>query len=78
MCVTVDELLKRALELEPRAREELATLLLESVPAAPQDEVDAAWETTVRRRVQELASGDVDTVPWEDVRRKLARSEGGA
>ena len=78
MSLTVDELLKQALELEPRAREELATLLLESVPAEPQDEIDAVWEATIQRRVQELASGDVETIPWEDVRQSLARSEGGA
>ena len=78
MSVTVDELLRQALELDPRAREELATLLLESVPCESQEEVDAAWEATIRRRVQELESGAVQTIPWEDVRRKLLRSEGGA
>ena len=74
MSVTVDELLRQALELDPKAREELATLLLESVPAESQEEVDAAWEATIRRRVQELESGAVQTIPWEDVRRKLRRS----
>ena len=78
MSVTVDELLRQALELDPKAREELATLLLESVPDESQEEVDAAWEATIRRRVQELESGAVQTIPWEDVRRKLLRSEGGA
>ncbi len=78
MSVTVDELLRQALELDPKAREELATLLLESVPTESQEEVDAAWEATIRRRVQELESGAVQTIPWEDVRRKLLRSEGGA
>ncbi len=78
MSVTVDELLRQALELDPKAREELATLLLESVPGESQEEVDAAWDATIRRRVQELESGAVQTIPWEDVRRKLLRSEGGA
>ncbi len=78
MGVTVDELLRQALELDPKAREELATLLLESVPDESQEEVDAAWEATIRRRVQELESCAVQTIPWEDVRRKLLRSEGGA
>jgi hypothetical protein len=66
MSVRVDELLRQALELDPKAREELATLLLESVP----------WETTIRRRLKELESGAVQTIPWEEVRRKLVRSEG--
>ena len=72
MSVTMDELLRLALELEPKAREELAT----SVPTESSEEVEAAWEATIRRRVQELESGAVETIPWEDVRKKLVRSEG--
>jgi putative addiction module component (TIGR02574 family) len=71
-------LLRQALELEPKARAELATLLLESVPTEPQEEVDAAWEATIRRRVKELESSAIETIPWEEVRRKLVGSEGGA
>lgn len=78
MSVTMDELLRQALELEPKAREELAALLLESVPSDPPEEVEAAWEATIRRRVRELEVGAVKTIPWEDVRNKLVRSEGGA
>ena len=44
MSTTMDELLRQALELEPKAREELATLLLESVPTESPEEVEAAWE----------------------------------
>ena len=78
MSVSVEDLLRQALELEPKAREELATLILESVPAESQEEVDAVWEATIRRRVKELESGAVQTISWEDVRRKLVRGEGGA
>lgn len=76
MSTTMDELLRQALELEPKAREELATLLLESVPTDSPEEVEAAWEATIRRRVQELESGGVKTIPWAEVRKKLVRSEG--
>ena len=78
MSVTVEELLRQALQLEPRARAELAALILESVPTESSEEVDAAWESEIRRRVQELKSGSVKTIPWEEVREKLIRSEGGA
>ena len=78
MSVTVEELLRQALQLEPRARAELAALILESVPTESAEEVDAAWEAEIRRRVQELESGSVKTTPWEEVREKLLRSEGGA
>jgi len=78
MSVTVEELLGQALQLEPRARAELAALILESVPTESAEEVDAAWEAEIRRRVQELESGSVKTIPWEEVREKLIRGEGGA
>ena len=76
MSTTMDELLRQALELEPKAREELATLLLESVPTDSAEEVEAAWEATIRRRVRELETGAVKTIPWAEVREKLVRSEG--
>jgi len=44
MSVKVNDLLRQALELEPKAREELATLLLESLPTESPMEVEAAWE----------------------------------
>jgi len=77
MSVTVEELLRQALKLDPKARAELAALILESVPTESAEEVDAAWEAEIRRRVQELESGSVKTIPWEEVREKLIRSEGG-
>ena len=78
MSVKVDDLLRQALELEPKARKELATLLLESVPTESPAEVEAAWEATIRRRVQELESGAVQTIPWEELRDQLVRGEGGS
>jgi putative addiction module component (TIGR02574 family) len=73
MSATVNELLRQALELEPKARAELAALLLDSVQAEPKEVVDSAWAAEVARRVRELESGSVATIPWEDVRDRLLR-----
>lgn len=78
MSVTVEELLRQALKLNAKARAELAALILESVPTESPEEVDAAWQAEIQRRVRELESGSVKTIPWEEVREKLIRSEGGA
>lgn len=78
MSVTVDDLLRQALQLDPKARAELAVLLLDSVPAEPKEDVDAAWEVEVARRVRELESGAVTTIPWEDVRDRLLRGPDGS
>jgi putative addiction module component (TIGR02574 family) len=78
MSVTVEELIRQALKLDPKARAELAALILESLPTESAEEVDAAWEAEIRRRVQQLESGSVKTIPWEEVRERLIRSEGDA
>ena len=73
MSATVNELLRQALQLEPKARAELAALLLDSVQAEPKEDVDSAWAAEVARRVRELESGSVATIPWDDVRDRLLR-----
>lgn len=73
MSSTVNELLRQALQLEPKARAELAALLLDSVQAEPKEDVDSAWAAEVAGRVRELESGSVATIPWEDVRDRLLR-----
>ena len=78
MRATIGALLRQALELGPKAREELATLILESLPGESSAEVEVAWEATIRRRVQELESGAVQTIPWEELRDQLVRGEGAS
>jgi putative addiction module component (TIGR02574 family) len=34
-------------------------------------DVEAAWAAEIERRVREIDSGDVKTIPWEEVRAKL-------
>jgi putative addiction module component (TIGR02574 family) len=64
------ELLQKALALPENERAELAGNLISSLETAVDADVDAAWQHEVSRRLQEVQSGDVKTVPWEDVRKK--------
>jgi putative addiction module component (TIGR02574 family) len=68
------ELLKRALALSEDERAELAGSLLESLDGAPDDPaaVEAAWNQEIARRIEDLDSGKVKTVPWEEVRQRLS------
>jgi putative addiction module component (TIGR02574 family) len=66
------EILKDALALPAEARADLAGLLLESLDTEVDEDAEAAWATEVNRRVAELDSGGVETVPWAEVRRRLA------
>lgn len=71
------ELLRAALRLPQRTRAELAESLLASlereVSESEVEEIDAAWDEEVRRRVRAFDAGKVELVPWEVVRARLRR-----
>jgi putative addiction module component (TIGR02574 family) len=47
--------------------------LLDSLGTEVDEDVEeAAWATEVNRRLAELDSGAVKTIPWAEVRRRLA------
>jgi putative addiction module component (TIGR02574 family) len=66
------EILKEALALPSEARAALAGSLLDSLDAEVDEDAEDAWATEVTRRVTELDSGAVKTIPWAEVRRRLA------
>lgn len=70
---TTDELLKMALSLEEKDRALLAGALIESLHGEAEPGVAGAWESEIQRRVSELESGAVETVPWSRVRERLFR-----
>lgn len=67
------ELFKQAVNLPEKERATLAGLLIESLESERDVGVDEAWREEIARRVAELDSGAVTTVPWETVRAKLLR-----
>jgi putative addiction module component (TIGR02574 family) len=70
MSPEIDELFQKALALPPEARAELANSLLESIDPTVDEEVDAAWQREIVRRMDEISSGEVKTIPWQEVRQK--------
>jgi putative addiction module component (TIGR02574 family) len=51
----------------------LAGSLLESLDDEPADEgVEAAWNEEIKRRIEEIDSGKVQMIPYEEVRRLAA------
>jgi putative addiction module component (TIGR02574 family) len=65
------EILKDALALPTEAQATLAGSLLESLHTEVDEDAEAAWAIEVNRRVAELDSGAVKTIPWAEVRRRL-------
>ena len=67
MAPNAEKLLQEALSLSEEARVDLAGALLASVEHEPTDEgADAAWSSEAKRRLEEVRSGAVKPVPWEE------------
>jgi len=77
MSSAVTELFKQAADLSEEDRATLAGLLIESLEGEVDPDVEQAWAKEVERRVAEMDSGAVKTVPWETVRADLLRRIGG-
>jgi putative addiction module component (TIGR02574 family) len=67
----LQELFREAAELPERDRAELAGLLIESLEAEPDRDVEAAWAEEVERRIRQVDAGEVEMIPWEQVRAEL-------
>ena len=67
----LNDLFREASELSEPERAELAGLLLESLKSEPDYDVEAAWAEEIERRVRQLDSGEVKTIPWQQVRTEL-------
>lgn len=63
----VAQILKDALALPTEARAALAGSLLDSLDTDVDEDAEAPWATEVSRRVAELDSGAVKTIPWASV-----------
>ena len=70
------EILKKALALPVEARAALADSLLDSLDLEIDEDAEAAWQREIARRVRELDSGAVSTVPWTEVRSRLVAKLG--
>jgi len=73
MTERTQELLQKALSLPDDERAELAGSLIASLDTNIDPDVDAAWQTEIARRADELRSGKISTISWPQVQ-KEARS----
>jgi putative addiction module component (TIGR02574 family) len=67
------DLLKQVLALSEKDRATLAGALIESLETTVDEGADEAWAEEIRRRVDQLDAGAVETVPWSEVRERLFR-----
>jgi len=70
MSRNVEELFREASDLPEIERAELTGMLLDSLESDRDPGVEAAWAEEIERRLRQIDSGEVKTIPWEEVRAK--------
>lgn len=63
--------LEEALKLTANERAEVAEQLLASLDEVPDTDVEQAWQEEIQKRLQQIDRGEVKTIPWEEVQRRL-------
>ena len=69
MSPKAEQLLKEAMELPPDERVDIGSVLYNSGEADP--DIDQSSADEIKRRIEEIESGKVQCVPWEQVRREV-------
>jgi putative addiction module component (TIGR02574 family) len=70
MMQEAQELLKKALALPNKERAELAGSLIDSLDDSVDENAEAAWQEEIVRRLEEVRSGKVKTISWDEVQKK--------
>lgn len=73
MSSSTSDLFRKALALDESERAELAGVLIESLDSEKDSGVEAAWLEEIERWIKELDSGEVEGIPWEEVRERILR-----
>lgn len=71
MAATPKELYEKAMTLSDEERAELVGLLLETLDVGNDSGVEAAWLKEIEKRVTELDSGAIGSIPWTEVRARV-------
>jgi putative addiction module component (TIGR02574 family) len=71
MTVKGQKVLEEAMSLPEDERADLAAALIESLDGTADEGVEEAWAQEIERRVHEVESGAVETVPWSEARKRI-------
>jgi putative addiction module component (TIGR02574 family) len=69
------ELLNDAMRLPDEQRAALAAALIESLDHGVNEDAEAAWSVEIARRLRDVESRNVKTIPWPQARQIIAADE---
>jgi putative addiction module component (TIGR02574 family) len=67
-------LLDDLMRLPDEQRAALAAALIESLDHCVDEDAEVAWSVEIARRLQEVESGQVKTIPWPQARQMIVQS----
>ncbi len=70
-----EQLLNDAMRLPDEQRAALAAALIESLNQGVDEDAEAAWSVEIARRLREVESGRVKSIPWPAARQMIAADE---
>lgn len=65
------KLLEEALALPADERADMAATLIDSLDEREDEAIEEAWAREVKRRIQEVESNEVKTIPWSEARKRI-------
>ncbi|MDB2686328.1 addiction module protein [Mariniblastus sp.] len=71
------DLLEQALALSDNDRASLAASLLRSLDTEIDPNADKLWDEEIKRRLDEIKSGEVELVSWDEMLSKMKRRANG-
>ncbi len=72
--ISVDDIIDQALRQPEKERARIAEILISSLERSVDKNIELAWQEEVTKRLQDIDSGAVKCIPWEEVRDKLRRN----
>ena len=76
MQITVEQIIEGALSLPVEARALLADRLVESLDPAEESRIHSLWSAEAQRRLEDVRSGRVKTVPADEAIARVRRAVG--
>lgn len=71
------KVIEAALGLPAEARAALAGRLIDSLDGQVDEGAEAEWSDEIARRLDDVDSGRVETIPWSEARRRILRGPRG-
>ena len=69
--MTINQVIESAIRLSPNERALVAHCLIYSLETKQDIGVDQAWAELAEKRYEELTSGKVQSVSWDDIKKEI-------